>query len=582
MNKTLSGKMPRHAFSKRIIVWFAVVGFIVIATTALIFASITQLISSSGWVQHSYQIIDNLDVTAALFNDAQSAERGYAATCSPKMLAPFRSDLPRIYSRLASLHALTSDNPEQQQRLEHLRKSLSAELGRMSLVMTTAAEGEQARAQTMLAQQDELSALRDIHATIDTMRKVERTLLATRLDAVQFFGKLTLGTSALGVIISGLILGFVFWLIRRETTRREKSEASLHESNSHLKSSLVKLRHYTDFAKSLELLGELLQTCRNTGEAIAIVGKHLTQLLPNAVGAIALFTETDDRLENALSFGDVTAFENEFAPDDCWALRRGRIHRSQPSGTEPVCSHFTKLPPNLKCVPISAQGETLGVLSIGTERADGFGEIERQTILAITEQLSLALANLRLQETLRNQSLRDALTGVFNRRYLDDILPREVARARRGGKPLAMAMLDIDHFKKFNDTYGHEGGDRLLSAFGKLLTDHCRSEDIVCRYGGEEFALILPGANMDAARERAEALCAAVRKMKVDLRGQPLGRVTVSIGLASFPHHGSSGPGVLNAADAALYEAKKSGRDRVVTASDEQDTEPGTTVPMAG
>ncbi len=115
-----------------------------------------------------------------------------------------------------------------------------------------------------------------------------------------------------------------------------------------------------------------------------------------------------------------------------------------------------------------------------------------------------------------------------------------------------------------------------------MLSQHCRSEDVVCRYGGEEFALVLPGASLQAARERAEALCTAVRKMKVDMRGQPLGQVTVSIGLAAFPHHGSTGPGVLNTADAALYEAKKTGRDRVVTADDVQSAEPGDEVPMAG
>lgn len=582
MSTAQSGRIPRRALNKRIIVWFAAVGVIVIATTVLIFVSITRLISSSGWVQHSYQVIDTLDVTAALFNDAQSAERGYAATCSPKMLAPFRSDLPRIYSRLASLHALTSDNPDQQKRLEHLRTALSAELGRMSLVITTAAGGDQASAQKLLVQQDELSAVGDIHATINTMRKVERTLLAARLSAVQFFGKLTLAASALGVAISGIILGFVFWLVRREITRREKSEASLHRTNTQLESSLTELRHYNEAGKSIEVLGELLQTCRNTGEALAIAAKHLTQILPNPSGAIALFNKERDLLETVITFGQADAFKPEFTPDECWALRRGHIHRSMNGGSEPLCTHVGELPSCWACVPMTAQSETLGVLSISAARTDGYSEIERQTIQTITDQLSLALANLRLHETLRNQSLRDPLTGVFNRRYLDDVLPREVARARRGGKPLALAMLDIDHFKKFNDTYGHEGGDKLLTEFGKLLTDHCRSEDVVCRYGGEEFALILPGASLDAASERAKALCAAVRKMKVDLRGQPLGQVTMSVGVASFPHHGGTGPGVLNAADTALYEAKNSGRDRVVAASDAQGTEPGDTIPMAG
>ena len=218
------------------------------------------------------------------------------------------------------------------------------------------------------------------------------------------------------------------------------------------------------------------------------------------------------------------------------------------------------------CLPLAAQGDTIGVLSVGTSRAEGFADDERQTIQAVTEQLSLALANLRLQETLRMQSLRDQLTGLFNRRYLDEALTREIARARRHGQPLTVAMLDIDHFKRFNDTFGHQGGDALLAAFGELLGGHARTEDIACRYGGEEFALVLPGANLATAAERVDELRKKVKEMHVHLNGQPLGPVTVSAGVAVFPLHGRSGAAVMKMADNALYQAKEAGRDRVVTA----------------
>jgi diguanylate cyclase (GGDEF)-like protein len=213
-----------------------------------------------------------------------------------------------------------------------------------------------------------------------------------------------------------------------------------------------------------------------------------------------------------------------------------------------------------------AQGETLGVLSVGTARAGDFSLAEHRTLQTITEQLSLALANLLMQETLRNQSLRDALTGLFNRRYLDDALAREIGRARRNTIPLSVIMIDLDYFKRFNDTNGHEGGDALLAEFGQTLSRVVRGEDIACRFGGEEFAVILPGADLAAAIQRAEELRTAVTRMSVKLRGATLAPVTASLGVASLHDHGKTGPDLLKAADEALYEAKKEGRNRVAMA----------------
>jgi diguanylate cyclase (GGDEF)-like protein len=236
-----------------------------------------------------------------------------------------------------------------------------------------------------------------------------------------------------------------------------------------------------------------------------------------------------------------------------------------PDGFEPRCAHVEGSCCFL-CIPMIAQGDTLGVLTMA--RPIRFADAECQTMQTISEQLSLALANLKLQESLRHQSLRDALTGQYNRRYMDEALPREVARAQRQNTPLAIAMLDIDHFKRFNDTFGHEGGDLLLAAFGQLLTEQARGDDIVCRYGGEEFALILPGADGASAVRRLDEIRLAVRGLRVRNRGETLGPVSMSAGVAVFPVDGATGASVMAAADAALYAAKRSGRDRVMSAAE--------------
>lgn len=564
MDETLPASPARHTFGNKLAPWFASIVVILVGVSGLIFVSITRLISSSGWVAHSYQILDTLDLTEARFSDAEAAERGYVATCKQTMISPFRSDLPRIYADLASLRALTADNPVQQAHVERLHTTMSNELARMSMVMSTTLAGNQLKAETMLADPRDTNAVGEILTSITNMENEERKLLDVRLKNLQFFAQMTLGACALAVVVCGGILGFVFWLVRRETVRREKSEVSLNDANAKLETSLSELKHYSESARSVALLGELLQTCRNKREALAITGKHLTQLLPDMSGTIGLFNETRDQIEVSQTFGN-GPFAETFAPDDCWGLRRGRMHISSSKSAEPPCDHFDNAKTFL-CLPMMAQGETLGVLTVGSVRTNDFTLAEHRTLQTITEQLSLALANLMLQETLRHQSLRDALTGLFNRRYLDDALAREIGRARRNTLPLSVIMIDLDHFKRFNDTNGHEGGDALLAEFGQTLARVVRSEDIACRFGGEEFAVILPGADLAAAIQRAEELRAAVTRMTVKMRGATLAPVTASLGVAALHDHGKTGPDLLKAADEALYEAKKDGRNRVAIA----------------
>jgi diguanylate cyclase (GGDEF)-like protein len=180
--------------------------------------------------------------------------------------------------------------------------------------------------------------------------------------------------------------------------------------------------------------------------------------------------------------------------------------------------------------------------------------------------LSLALCNLRLQESLRIQSIRDPLTSLYNRRYLEESLEREVVRCGRRNLPMAVMMIDIDHFKRFNDAHGHDGGDALLVQFAALLQAHCRGEDIACRFGGEEFTLIIPETSTETAMARAEQIRAAAENLRVTYQKSQLSPVSVSIGVAGFPKDGQHGDDLIHSADVALYRAKHEGRNRVVAA----------------
>lgn len=176
----------------------------------------------------------------------------------------------------------------------------------------------------------------------------------------------------------------------------------------------------------------------------------------------------------------------------------------------------------------------------------------------------MAVDNFRLWAKLLQQSIRDPLTGLFNRRYMEETLERELARAERTGTPLRVIMLDIDKFKDFNDSFGHEAGDEMLKAIGAFLPAHVRREDVVCRYGGEEFTIILAGASLEASVDRSRKLCEEVRPLRVEYNRAALGPISFSLGVAVFPRHGSTGMAVVQAADMALLRAKKEGRARVV------------------
>lgn len=185
----------------------------------------------------------------------------------------------------------------------------------------------------------------------------------------------------------------------------------------------------------------------------------------------------------------------------------------------------------------------------------------------VTDHLALALSNLQLRDRLRQQAIRDPLTGLFNRRYLDETLVHELLRASHHGSSVGCMMMDIDHFKCYNDTYGHDGGDALLRALANLLTGRTRVDDIACRFGGEEFLVVLPGASLKTTIERAKQICNEVRQLQVRHEGISLGQVTISIGVACFPYHATTPDALISAADDALYQAKSQGRDRVCIAN---------------
>nr|HNI21944.1 diguanylate cyclase [Plasticicumulans sp.] len=268
-------------------------------------------------------------------------------------------------------------------------------------------------------------------------------------------------------------------------------------------------------------------------------------------------------------WGGLAAQATAVASGRCRALQDGELHCHTLAAGTRACAALSTGSTGYVCMPVLAQGGTLGLLHLQFDTHD-VREHEAVARLAreLAERLGLTLANLELRESLRHESLHDPLTGVCNRRYMEDCLRRELVRIARDGHVLSVLMVDIDHFKAVNDRWGHEAGDRTLRATARRLGRGTRGGDVVCRYGGEEFVVILPGADLTDAARRAEQLRAEAES-GADAGEEPGAQpVTLSIGVASAPLHGRSSDALLGAADRALYQAKSAGRNRVVIAAE--------------
>jgi diguanylate cyclase (GGDEF)-like protein len=369
------------------------------------------------------------------------------------------------------------------------------------------------------------------------------------------------------VVTVALAIGLTIFSFRRwiDLSRQVTQFEQLHNQMNKL----------TRESALLAELGDLLQSCLSPAEAHKLIVEHSQTLFPNSSGAVCVTASSRDLVEAVAVWGDPALPERSFPPGDCWALRRGRIHQlGNESSPILACAHLGQAKPKFAmCVPMMAQGEALGILYLdsgrnfngkGTSSIDASSEPQIRLARTLAEHIALALANLNLREVLQSQSIRDPLTGLFNRRYMEASLERELRRANRKKYSLGVMMVDVDHFKRFNDSFGHDAGDALLAELAKIFKNLFRGEDIVCRYGGEEFTFILPDASLQDTRERAEHLREAAKNAIAQYRGQALDHVTLSVGVSAFPEKGITAEALLRSADAALYRAKEEGRDRVI------------------
>ncbi len=359
----------------------------------------------------------------------------------------------------------------------------------------------------------------------------------------------------------------------------ERTE-DLNSSNEELTHTVGRLEQHNQEVTQLNIMSEKLHSCHSLEEIYLVVVESLSGLFHEASGI--LYIAFDDNNNND-EIRPVAKWGKHKYPVETHPLYRCRsidaeaiVLVDMPRGDIPPCGHLqVDLPYVSMCVPLFGQGEVIGMVNLIFSGSDQWGETDKREQLfenrkrlatTASEHLAMALANMKLREKLQELSIRDGLTGLYNRRYLEESLEREFVQAERSGKAIGIIILDVDFFKQFNDTYGHKTGDDVLIGLSRYLAGIIRKGDILCRYGGEEFVIILPGAHLENSIVRAEVIRAKVeRELRINYNEEWI-PITISIGVAASPENGAAPEGVLKAADAALYRAKDAGRNRIASA----------------
>lgn len=320
-------------------------------------------------------------------------------------------------------------------------------------------------------------------------------------------------------------------------------------------------------------MAQRLQGCDTLAELQGVLQRFAPEIAPGLAGRLYLSDERRGAVVEVCQWQAPRFSRAEFTPLACWALRRGLPHRPAGTQVDVPCEHLDLQNedhrPDTLCLPLTAQRELLGMLYFEPVASASPEPMPLAYLQLLAENVGLALGNLRLRDTLREMAMTDALTGLANRRRLDAVLDEQVAEAERQGKPISCLLIDVDHFKRVNDVFGHEAGDVVLRQVGAAIKSEMREQDFSSRYGGEEFLALLVGVRADQAEERAEMIRSRIASLQIRAGENNIGAVTVSIGVATAPTH-CLARNLVEVTDAALYQAKSSGRNRVVVASSAQ------------
>ncbi len=532
----------------------------------LVYRSTDRLIVATRWVQHTQDVLTSLQSANQYVDRVESNGRLYLSTQDEDQLNIARSAVLRLEAASLRVRGQVGDNPGQSPNVASL-DACAATLSREVDALPTA----------KFPPRDSVFRCRQ---TINAMSEIEKKLLQERTEASQTEASLSLNTDLAFAGISLVILSIVFFFLLRDALGRRKIARTSRRVNQELALSVAALEDQAHESQLLTATRDELQLCTSLAQLYTAAARSVAQLLPGSRGSLGMIDNSRHLVETVAHWGELTvpglATDNPlpefFAPSACCGLRSGSLRWRRQGKSEIHCIHFHPhlQPDSYLCLPMVAHGEAIGVLfvEVPTPAVEKAVDKRLQALSQRMQLISISIASLQLRLKLEQQSIRDSLTGLFNRHFMQVSLQKELARSRRRQSPLAVFMLDVDHFKSFNDHFGHAAGDAVLQSVAAILQSSIRAEDIVCRYGGEEFLVILPDVDPAAAAGLAERIRNAVTRIQTGSEFAACAAITISIGCA-FASPDQTDPGeLIHRADLALYRAKNEGRNRVILHND--------------
>jgi diguanylate cyclase (GGDEF)-like protein len=544
-------------FLTLIVVGLAALPYISGRQTNIAMESITSVVSKDA----------GYDKMLSLLKDAETGQRGFLLVGNESFLEPYHTGvagLPAAVDEISRL-AQTKREKEVASNVAALSHEKVFEMNR-TIVLRRAGRGAEALAVVAEGRgKHTMDRLRELIGTERRGLAERRAALAKELAfSLQFNTYVGAAASVVSVIV---IAAGIFLAASGLRRREEAAEQSQLQAKKNAKIAEKTAAHNEQLSLSAEML-QTVDSIETPDELSEVISVFLRKLLPSTSGAIYLYRNSRDVLERSAHWGAVDDEKGVIQPGQCWGLRLGRTHQNV-QGADLACPHSG---PELEaggaqlCVPMLSQGDVIGLMVVTVPRLQ-VETIERSFVITVAEQLSLAINNVRLRNTLRQQSTIDPLTGLYNRRYFDESLKREMALAKRKSTSFSIIMIDLDHFKTINDTYGHDGGDLVLRESAKQILGRVRGSDVACRYGGEEIVLLLSDCTSHDAAICAETIRTSLLEIELHNLGQTIAQVSASFGVAAWPEHADNETELIKAADCALYLAKKAGRNQVCVAS---------------
>lgn len=580
MSDTKEKILPQRTHLQQRLLFSAVaIGIAILASAYFSFHTLNKILAIKEKTQE-FQENKNIviELRSNMF-EAATAQRGYIISGQAMYLEPFYKAVENINKLLILANPKSDAASELTAAYSALTVATAEKLNELKQGIDQTQKNSDNAPDLIKSgvAKNSLDGVRQITARMVELRDLEQKRLLSLYEVEKQYAHQTLVLSfAFNIALLAILMKILYGASVRAKDIREEVQAKNKELQNILESSRIRTKHVHDLSE----LMRFLQSCTNYTEAVQVLNKRLPSLVNANHGALYLFAPSGNKLSIECSWGGESYLET-FEPNECWALRRGQWFKQPQDGGILTCKHMTQHADEIttksksiqyQCFPLIAHSEMLGLLVLGSEEANSemnssFG-VDEETLQGTLEHLSLSLGNLNLRESLRQQSIRDVLTGLYNRRFLLEFIDRELTLWHRKqslpGIGIAILMLDIDHFKSFNDQHGHDVGDAVLREVANALRRTVRRSDVASRYGGEEFTVVMPDITFENAYERAELIRAAVEKIRVNIPGKSVERVTTSIGLAHHPQDGETPETLISLADKALYQAKRAGRNRVI------------------